>query len=81
MSILIIFSWKSKRLSDENITPYAPYNFVNLSLNYLGTKTRVRFNESCLKQDKITYNHRKIVSMYIIYEINKNDSTSSDPTL
>ena len=82
MSILIIFSWKSKRLSDENITPpYAPCNFVNLSLNYLGTKTRVRFNESCLKQDKITYNHRKIVSMYIIYEINKNDSASSDPTL
>ena len=27
--------------------------------NYLGTKTKVGFNESCLKQDKITYDHGK----------------------
>ena len=34
------------------------------------------------KRDKITYIHGKIVNIYIVYEINKNDSTtSSDPTL
>ena len=46
-----ILSWKSKGLSDENITPSTPHNFLNPSLNYLGTKTRVRFSGSCLKQD------------------------------
>ena len=34
------------------------HNFSNPSLNYLGTKTRVRFI-SCLKQDKITYTQGK----------------------
>ena len=35
-----------------------------------------------MKQDKITYTHRKIVNIYIVYEINIKDSmTSSDPTL
>ena len=76
-----ILSWKSKGLSDENITPSAPHNFLNPSLNYLGTKARVRFSGSCLKQDKITYTHGKIMNIYIVYEINKNDNTSSDPTL
>ena len=78
-----VLSWKSKGLSAESITPpSAPNNFLNPSLNYLGTKTRVRFSGSCLKQDKITYTHGKIVDIYIVYEINKNDNTtSSDPTL
>ena len=63
-------------------TSSAPNNFLNPSLNYLDTKTRVRFSGSCLKQDKITYTHGKIVDIYIVYEINKNDNTtSSDPTL
>ena len=78
-----ILSWKSKELFDENITPpSASQDFLNPSLNSLGTKTRVRFSGSCLKQDKITYTHGKIVNIYIVYEINKNDNTtSSDPTL
>ena len=55
---------------------------LNLSLNYLGTKLRVRFSGTCLKQESITYTHRKIVNIYIVYETNKNDKiTSSDPTL
>ena len=47
----------------------------------MGTEKRVRFSGSCVKQDKITYNHGKIVNIYIVYEINKNGNTSSDPTL
>ena len=47
----------------------------------MGTEKRVRFSGSCLKQDKITYNHGKIVNIYIVYEINKNGNTGSDPTL
>ena len=44
-----ISSWKSKGLSDENITaPSASNNFLNPSLEHLGTKTRVSFSGSCL---------------------------------
>ena len=60
----------------------ASHNYLNISLNYLGTKKRLRFSGTCLKQDKITYNHGKIVSIYIAYEINKKkNSTSSHPAL
>ena len=74
---------KSKGLSDENnAPPSAPHNFLNPSLNYSGSKTRVRFSGKCLKQDKTTYTHKKIVKIYIVYEINKNENTrSSYPTL
>ena len=78
-----VLSWKSKGLSAESITPpSAPNNFLNPSLNYLDAKIRVRFSGRCLKQDKSTYTHRKVVTIYIVYEINKKYSTtSSDPTL
>ena len=78
-----VLSWTSKGLSNESITPpSAPNNFLSPSLNYLGTKIRVKFSGSCLKQDKITYTHGKIVNIYIVYEINKKDNTIiSDPTL
>ena len=34
-----------------------------------------------MKQDKVTFNHGKIVNMYIVYEINKNIDISDYPTL
>ena len=70
-------------MSNESITPpSAANNFLTPSLNYLGTKIRVKFSGSCLKQDKVTYTHGKIVNIYIVYEINKKDNTIiSDPTL
>ena len=48
---------------------------------FYGTKTRVELNGSCLKQDKVTYNHETIVNVYTIYEMSKNYSISSYPTL
>ena len=45
-----ISSWISEGLSGESIKPpSAPNNFLTPSLNYLGTKTRVKFSGSCLK--------------------------------
>ena len=78
-----VLSWKSKGLSTESITPsYAPNNFLSPSLNYLDSKIRLRFSGSCLKQDRITYTHGKIVNIYIVYEMNKKDNPiTSDPTL
>ena len=77
-----IYFLKSKGLSDENITPHVTPDYsLTPQLSYFGTKTRVKFNGSCLKQDKITYNHGAIVNIYIVYEINKNFNISNYPTL
>ena len=64
-----IYFWKSKRLPHTSPTTsnYSP----NLQLSYPGTKTRLEFRGSCLKQDKITFNHGKVVNIYIVYELDK----------
>ena len=77
-----IYFWKSKRLSDENITgPNTSDSNFNSQLSYLGTKSKVEFKGSFLKQDKITYDHEKGVNIYIVYEIIKNYNISSYSTL
>ena len=42
---------------------------------------RIEFKGSCLKQDKISFNHRKIVNIYIVYEITKHFDIDSYQTL
>ena len=67
-----IYFWKSKSLSDESINSLTAFNYsITPSLDYLGTKIRIKFRAICLKQDKITYTHGKIVNIYIVYEISK----------
>ena len=44
-------------------------------------KTRVEFNGSCLKQYKVTFNHGKIVKIYIVYELVGSSSNDNDPTV
>ena len=67
---------------DEIIkSPSTPVNILNPLLNYVGTKIRVEFKGSCLKEDEISFKHGKIVNIYIIYEINENYNISSYPTL
>ena len=77
-----ILSWKFKGLPDESIkSPSTPNNFLDPSLDYLGTKIKLKFSGSCLKQDKTIYNHGIIVNTYIVYEKNKNYHISRYPTL
>ena len=46
-----ISSWKSKGLSSESIKPPTTSdNSLTPALNYHGTKTRLKFTGSCLKQ-------------------------------
>ena len=47
----------------------------------MGTKIRVRFRGSCLKQSKISYTHGKVVNIYIVYELGASSSHNNDPTL
>ena len=77
-----IYYWKSKGLSDEGINSTKTSNHsITPNLNYYCTKTRVKFNGSCLKQDSVTFNHGKVVNIYIVYEISKSINISDYPTL
>ena len=54
-----IYFWKSKGLSNERLHSITASNYkITPELSFYGTKTRVEFN-SCLKQDKVTYNYGK----------------------
>ena len=76
-----IYFWKSKGLPDDNITAPTTSDYkLNSQLSYIGTKTRVAFRGSCLKQDKITFNHGKVVNTYIVYKLDK-IYVKTNPTL
>ena len=76
-----ISSWKSKGLSAESIKPPTTSdNSLTPTLNYYGTKTRVKFTGSFLKQPKISY-REKLVNIYILYELGAYSSHNNDPTL
>ena len=63
--------WKSKGISDESIKPPATTDkFLNPLLVY-DNRFKLKFNGSCLRQDKITYDHEKIVNIYIVCETSK----------
>ena len=69
-NLYYVLLWTSKGLSNESIKlPTAPNNIVTPTLNYRDTKTKVSFSRACLKQDKVTFNHGKIVNIYIVYKI------------
>ena len=65
-------------MSDESIKPRSrSTNILNPLLNYVGTKIRVKFKGICWKQDEISFNHGKVGSICIIYEMNKTFNISS----
>ena len=67
-----IYYWKSKGLPQEIInSTKTPNHSITPNLDYYGTKTRVELDGSCLKQGKVTFNHEKVVNIYIVYEISK----------
>ena len=76
-----IYYWKSKGLSDEriNILKHPIIVLITPNSDHYGTKTRVKLNGSCFKQDKVTFNHRKVVNIYIVYELNGSSSNNNNP--
>ena len=54
---------------------------LNSSVEYVRSKACVKFYGDCLKQEKSTSNHGKIVNIYIIYEIERSVSITSYPAL
>ena len=74
-------SWKSSGLSDDVIkSPTINNNIPAPKREYINKKMFAKFNGSYLiKQNKSTFN-RKIVNIYIIYDLDTN-SNDFDPTL
>ena len=69
-------------MSDESIKPSSTsVKMLNLSVSYYGTKARVKFNGDYLKQEKNSFDHGKIVNIYIVYEIDRYRNVSSYSTL
>ena len=77
-----MLSWQSKGLSNESIKPpTTSNNSLNPRLSYNDTKIKVQFTGSCLKQPKFTFTHKKVVNIYIVYELAASSSHTSDPTI
>ena len=74
MEIWRIVWWKHYAPTTSNKS-FAP------ALNYVCNKARVKFDGSCLKQDKTTFTHKNITNIYIINEINFWPCRQGDITL
>ena len=61
--------------------PRRPHTVFALKLSYVGNKTRVKFNESCLTQNKTIFYHKEMVNIYIVYELILHNSDDNYPTL
>ena len=76
-----VSSWQSKGLSAESIKPPTTSdNSLTPALSYYGTKTRVKFVGSCLKQPKVSYTHGKVVNIWFLWTW-CTSSHNNDPTL
>ena len=61
---------RTKRIVWWNIKPHGTSNnSVSSTLHYINTKIRVKFDGSCIKQDKLAFNYKTVVNIYIVYEI------------
>ena len=77
-----VLSWQSKGLSNESIKPpTTTNNSLTPELNYYGTKTKIKFTRSCLKQSSHILTHKKVVIIYNVYELAASSSHNSDPTI
>ena len=77
-----VLSWQSKGLSNESIKPpTTTSNSLTPELNYYGTKTKIKFTGSCLIQSSHILTHKKVVNIYIVYELAASSSHGSDPTI
>ena len=75
--------WQSKGLSDGKINAPGTSSSNDQApiLEYGGAGIRLKFKGDPLRQNKVTYNHEKIVNIYIVYEINSTCTSKSSFTL
>ena len=62
-----VFSWKSIGLSDENIKSSGETYSATLSFDK--EKIYLTFSSDILAQEKIIYNHKSLVNIYVVYTL------------
>ena len=78
----LVLSWRCKGISNESIKPPTTSNYgLNPKLSYYGTKARIQYIRSCLKQPFFTFTHKKVVNICIVYKLGASSSHTSDPTI
>ena len=76
-----ITKWKSKGLSNECLKVISTSsNTLTPSINYYGDK-QLKFTGSVLQQKAVTYNHKKVVNLYKVYEITNFHGKNNYPIL
>ena len=68
-------------MPDENIASSTLSDFKLNPQSYFGIIRKVGFSKVCLTEDKVTSVHRKLVSIYIAYDISRKFNISAYPTL
>ena len=63
------------------MAPTTSNKILDPSLDFVGSKARIKFTGDCLKLERIIFNHGKIVNIYIVYKVKINVNISSYPTL
>ena len=77
-----VTKWRSKGLSNESLEALSSSsNTLNPLISYYGDKLRLKFSRSVLRQKRVTYNDKKIVNIYVVYEITSFPNIYSNPTL
>ena len=77
-----ITKWRSKGLSNKSLEVVSTSNStLTPSINYYGDKARLKFTESILQQKRVTYSHKKVVNLYVVYEITNFHGINSYLTL
>ena len=63
-----ITKWKSKGLSNESLEVVSTTsNTLIPSVNYYGDKISIKFTGSVLQLKTVTYSHKKVVNLYLVY--------------
>ena len=77
-----ITKWKSKKVSKKSLEVVSKTdNTLTLLFNYYEDKVRLRFTGSVLQQKTVTYSHKKVLNLYVVYEITNFHGVENYPTL
>ena len=77
-----IRKWILKRLSNESLEVVSTSDHTSSpSISYYGDKVRLKFTGSVLQQKRVTYSHKKVVNIYVVYEITNVHGINNYPTL
>ena len=66
-----IIKWESKGLSNKKIRSPITANYI-FSPEFVwmnNSRIKVRLKRRCLKQDKVTFTSRNVVTLFILYEL------------